>query len=335
MELDQIRIKLNQQSKSPQQPLNEFTVDWPKTTIPRPSGRYGTAAVPSGEPTKLFTTVETLQQRATYPRNSYSSAELMSPSRDAELQQVALQEAKIHLQRLTALADQINFLSSQQENLMGEIQAVQGKLQLLQPHLQGNPEGPLPLPTITMEEAVLAIAERDRDANLVLTYRSAMIPQPEQEAREVADHLRGTYGAGSMPQSMTWSNLFSDFGLVWQEPADMLGNFWHQLRCLKARYRKLGTARADVRRRSQSLAAATNSLSVVDLLIWFGSGVIGRAALNLVLSTLPFLWSFAVAALTAVTAYALYRATLAPNRDFGLACRVFLVIAGLVIGGRI
>ncbi len=70
------------------------------------------------------------------------------------------------------------------------------------------------------------------------------------------------------------------------------------------------------------------------MLLWFGSGVIGRMALNLVLTAIPGLWSLAVALLTGVTAYALYRATLAPRRDFGLAYRMFLVIAGLVIGGR-
>jgi hypothetical protein len=76
-------------------------------------------------------------------------------------------------------------------------------------------------------------------------------------------------------------------------------------------------------------------MSLIDMLLWFGGGVIGRLALNLLLAAIPALWSLAVAVLTGITAYALYRATLAPRKDFGLASRVFLIIAGLVIGGQL
>jgi hypothetical protein len=69
--------------------------------------------------------------------------------------------------------------------------------------------------------------------------------------------------------------------------------------------------------------------------LWFGGGVIGRLALNLLLAAFPSLWSVAVAAITAVTAYALYRATLAPKLAFGPAMRVFLLVAGLVVGGQL
>jgi hypothetical protein len=58
-------------------------------------------------------------------------------------------------------------------------------------------------------------------------------------------------------------------------------------------------------------------------------------ALNLLLAAFPGLWSVAVAAITAMTAYALYRATLASNLAFGPAIRVFLLVVGLIVGGQL
>jgi hypothetical protein len=79
----------------------------------------------------------------------------------------------------------------------------------------------------------------------------------------------------------------------------------------------------------------TSSLSFTDGTLWFGGGVIGRLALNLLLAAFPALWSVAVVTITAMTAYALYRATLAPKLAFGPALRVFLLVVGLVVGGQL
>jgi hypothetical protein len=77
------------------------------------------------------------------------------------------------------------------------------------------------------------------------------------------------------------------------------------------------------------------SLSLADSILWFGGGVIGRTVLSLLIAALPLLWSVAVAGITALMAYALYQAILAPRLSFGPLLRASLLVAGLVVGGHL
>jgi len=76
-------------------------------------------------------------------------------------------------------------------------------------------------------------------------------------------------------------------------------------------------------------------LRLLSPVFWIGCGVIFRLTLMLVLVEFPNLWSTAVAALTSVTAYALWKATLAPKLEFRPAWRTFLLVIGLILGGRL
>jgi hypothetical protein len=336
MDLDQIRIKLNHQATAPRPSPEAPPIDWPRAQLPRPDHRSRTGPSRSSDPTKLVNAVETLKQRSTYTTAARPGPATAPPSgMEAEPGESALQAATIHVKRLKSLADKINLLSSEQEHMMAEMRAVQGRLQLLQPHLRTTAAGERLCPRIDLSGAVLASAESDADTNLVVTYRSVVLPQPAQEAREVASHLRGTYGPRQGGARFSLSTLLADFGVVWQEPAQLLATLWGQIWGLRhpGVPRKAGHGSGtSVSNRSPW---AVDSPSLVDMLLWFGGGLVGRLALGFILASFPALWSFAVATLTAVTAYALYRATLAPRRDFGWAYRVFLVIAGLMIGGRI
>lgn len=335
MDLDQIRTKLKSQVRSQSQPLANPPVDWPKTLLQRQRNQAGSSL--AMQPTKLVNTLEALQHRSShgegaYPVNPIQPTDPQNPGLETE----ALQEAAIHIKRLQTLAERINGLSAEQEQLIGEIRAVEGRLNQLSAFC---PEGLAPssaIPTVHLDNAVLAWAESDLHSNFIITYRSANILNPEQEAHQLADHLRGTYGKESGHLIFSLSALWKDCRLVWQEPAELTGRFLHRMVSLR---RLLG--RKVINLSSVGFSPAFSSrqsawtpLSLVDMLLWFGGGVIGRVALNLLLAAFPPMWSLAVAMLTGVTAYALYCASLAPRRDFGLAYRVFLVIAGLLIGGQ-
>jgi hypothetical protein len=336
MDLEQIRIKLKHQVKMPPPVASQVAADWPKIQLPRSGGAPGKTIPRPTQPGDLVNTVETLQRREEgygIPLQSGTAPPGQSDSLDMDDR--AWQEVEIHIKRLQALAEKINALSGEQEHFMGEIKAVESRLEQLQLQGSSSPEAGLPVPKIHLDRAVLASAETDADANLHITYRSPNLPQPEHDAHVLADHLRGTYG----PRSRTsgpglWFRLMQEFDLVWQEPATLVAQFWQQVQGLGVRG-QASAAPGGAARLSASPVSAWRALSPIDMLLWFGGGLIGRVALSLLLSALPGLWSLAVAVLTGITAYALYRATLAPRKDFGLAYRVFLMIAGLMIGGQL
>ena len=253
---------------------------------------------------------------------------------------------EMHLKRLNAMAGKINHLSAEQERAIAEMQAIQAHLSRLQPRLNGQGL-PLASPSLDVKRAAIASAEVDSQGNILLSYRtvnpsqgpqSAAHPRPNSEAADLAAHLRATYGpAAAVPGG--WRALAADVLAVGQEPAQLVARLgqatWEMAQGL-TRFALSGATQppgAPPRPRGNSPALARPSLSGVDAVLWFGGGVIGRVALNLLLAAFPALWSVAVAAITAVTAYALYRATLAPKLAFGPAIRVFLLVVGLVVGG--
>ncbi|MFQ4135913.1 hypothetical protein PGN35_006290 [Nodosilinea sp. PGN35] len=255
--------------------------------------------------------------------------------------------AEVYLKRLNAMAQKINHLSSEQERAIAEMQLIQARLARHYPVANGQGQ-PLRTPHLNADRAVLAAAEMDGQGNIVLAYRPANPTaslaghtqvNPGAAVSELASHLRTTYGAVKHRDRGAWSALTADLFALGQEPSAIVAR-------LSRTVWGLGQAMAGLvaPRPSRSGAGLHHpwnqptkgpSLSLVDGVLWLGGGVIGRLALNLLLAAFPALWSVAVAAITAITAYALYRATLAPRLAFGPAVRVFLLVLGLVIGGQL
>ncbi|MGF1516545.1 MAG: hypothetical protein ACFCVB_01895 [Nodosilinea sp.] len=255
--------------------------------------------------------------------------------------------AQAFLKRLSAMADKINYLSAEQERAITEIQSIHARLAHLP--VQFTPQGqPVSPPAVDISRAALASAEVDRHGNIFLSYRTvapgaasagttnAPTEHSPRDADQLATHLRATYGPPA--GSSGWSNLAADVLALGKEPMQILSDLGRTVWSLV-----LGMTQWSARRQaggqSGVVAGRTPSrdgeLSLVDSVLWLGGGVIGRLALNLLLAAFPALWSVAVAAITAITAYALYRATLAPRLAFGPAIRVFLLVVGLVIGGQL
>jgi hypothetical protein len=339
MELNHIRTKLNHQLTYHPQVSDPVPEDWPKPPVMRSGNRGKYHGPHQTHPEQLVTVVETLQQRGIAPESTHSSPSAIAEEPTSPAPAQALhQEAAIHIKRLHTLAQKVNQLSADQEQLVGDIKMVESRLNHLRHRLPMTAEAGVDLPHVSLDEVVLATAIVDANSNVMMTGRVPHITQPEQEARDLADHLRGTYGPkygpkSSSPISFSWSNLASDFGAVCQEPRMLLTQLWQYLKPLTQSVSS-HPSKNNAERKRFSQSASWDALSLTDMLLWFGGGVIGRLALNLLLSAIPALWSLAVAILTGLTAYGLYRATLAPRRDFGLAYRIFLVIVGLLIGGR-
>lgn len=337
MDLDQIRIKLSHQVNPPRGEDISLPADWPKTSLPRSGQGHGSTKADLASSQRLSKTLATLQKRASgSPTDSEPQPVSQVASTVSELEVAAQKEAEIHLRRLRAIAEKINILSAEQEHLMGDMKSVESRLSQLRHYLGPAESDRETLPRVNLEDAVLAWAESETGREFWVTYRTANLPHPEQDAQDIANHLRGAYGPETPnARHQLWTSLGADFGEVWQEPAALLQYAVQSLKRWGQNLRALISSQQVGGASSPTLPPSSwGSLSLVDMLLWFGGGVIGRLALNLILSAVPALWSLAVAALTGVTAYALYRATLAPRRDFGLAYRTFLIIAGLVIGGR-
>ncbi len=124
--------------------------------------------------------------------------------------------------------------------------------------------------------------------------------------------------------------LFQELRALAHEPQGWLIYLWNW----SNRWLGLGPA-AQPETKLQKPPVASPSLSRLDALLWGTAGVIARLALNYLLQAIPSLWTLVVVGITAATAYALYRALLAPQPNLAVASRLLLVLGGLFVGGRI
>ncbi len=76
-------------------------------------------------------------------------------------------------------------------------------------------------------------------------------------------------------------------------------------------------------------------LSLVDGLIWFSTAALGRVGLGLLAPHLPGLELGTMVMLAVFGAIALYQALFAPRPDLGLGYRLLILLAGLIVGGRL
>lgn len=300
--LKPIREKLMMQKRQLNLPdSSDIDVDW--------DAPHSGAQHPASQAT-YQQTVEMLQQRSgQFPGNSAAST-----SR-ADL-------LELHRQRLLAIAEHINELSLQQERAMVEIRQL-GERMMREQHLfQGSSDRSAALTTwLDTNNAIVAWVESEEDGGLFLAYRPVEFDQEHRSANQVAQTLR-QQTARRPPHQSPDPILGPD--ILWAEPLTFFRSGWQALTDGLTTW--ISTA---------STPSARPRLTPMDGAMWFGGGVISRLALNLILAAYPGLWSVAVTIVTAMTAYALYRATLAPRLDFSLAYRVLLAVAGLILGGHL
>ncbi len=321
MDLNTIQDKLTRQVDALSHSHPAIQTDWPQPQLPNMPGRGSSSLA------ELSATVETLKRRSVQsyqagspvPRSQQGQSSGGHPSLNPQ----------VPLRRMVAMVDKINHLSLEQERAMAEIHGLRSQLVQSSARWAEVGEAGAQIPTLQTNHAVTACAELDPQGNILLSYRTVSLAQAEAEAQYLAAHLRGTYGTPAPRRGTAAMGL--GFSMLWQEPLELLSQGWTMVRRWLYSYRFAPASQATRPPRR----ATMTGLSAIDALLWVGGGVIGRLALNLAVAAVPALWFLAVVAITAVTAYAVYRATLARHLEFGLALRVFLAIAGLMIGGQL
>lgn len=87
---------------------------------------------------------------------------------------------------------------------------------------------------------------------------------------------------------------------------------------------------------SRSQASQTNdTLSYKASALWLGGAIAARIAANLFLAAHPGFWIPVVGLMVAPAAIAIYRTTVAPQSSMIWGYRLFLVMIGLLLGGRL
>lgn len=86
---------------------------------------------------------------------------------------------------------------------------------------------------------------------------------------------------------------------------------------------------------SQSHSPTSDSLSYKASAIWLGGAIIARIAADLVLASYPGFWIPVVGLMVVPAAIAVYRTTVAPQSSMIWGYRLFLVMMGLLVGGRL
>ncbi len=314
MDLNSIQEKLRRQA---QLPVTEDLVlprDWPPAQSVMVSPREQTAL----STPQLVNTVETLRRRSL---RSLGSVPVPSPPlRHSSDRQVNV-DPIIWQQQLRTMVEKINRLSHEQELTIAAL-AMTGDQVLNSPT---RPDQRGPIPRIDLKHAVTATATLDGQGNVCLTYKPIDLEPPDQSAQQLAAQLRRRYGSGK--RVATRPTVLRDLHALLGEP--LAG-------CRYLSKKLLSLVSAQPTRSRTSVAERKSVLpSLVDSLLWIGSGAIGRLMLDLLLSAFPGFWPLAVLGITGVLAYALYNATLAARPNFGVTIRLVLLVAGLGLGGYI
>ncbi|WOD37494.1 hypothetical protein [Nodosilinea sp. E11] len=326
MDLQSIQTKLIQTVNTLNQSNGEVQVDWVggphlPISLPQPEARTRPGV-------DFAAAVDALQWRAVEQSSAVNGLSQSGAVPSGV-------PSEVFLKRLRAIVDKINTLSAEQARAIAEMQSIQARL------TQGQPMVP---PILDLSQAMIAVAEEDGQGNILLSCRTVSpqrASQPESSRGHSAQVIPPTRrrSAQGRParRSRGRGGLSHDVLALGQEPLQLLSRLGRLAWSLVQGFTGVATAANSGRASGQTIdpSSGAPSLSVTDGVIWLGGGVIGRLALNVMLAAFPPFWSVAVAAITAITAYALYRATLAPKLAFGPALRVFLLVVGLVVGGQI
>jgi hypothetical protein len=319
MDLSSIQEKLRRQAQLPVADNLVLPRDWPPAPSVVVSPREQTA--PSSP--QLVNTVETLRRRSL---RSLGDVPISSPPLSPSDNRPANMDPMIWQQELRTMVEKINRLSHEQELTIAALAMTGNRLlnSLTRPDQRSR------VPQIDLKHAVTATATLDGHGNVCLTYKPIILEPSDQSAQQLAAQLRRRYGSRK-PRATSSASLPPT---VLRDLHALLGEPLAWCRYLSKKVLSLLSSQST--RPRTSVAEFKSGLpSLVDTLLWLGSGAIGRLILNLLLSAFPGFWSLAVLGITGILAYALYNATLAARPNFGVTMRLVLLAAGLGLGGYI
>ncbi|MGG6297852.1 hypothetical protein ACQ4M4_25955 [Leptolyngbya sp. AN02str] len=280
------------------------------------AGGYGTVA-PSPR-TAIATSPTTSSRYAVINPPSPNSS---SPAPQPQAAQAIANEL---LQQLEAKAQHINHLSAEQEATMLELKAIAQRLErdLQHADLRDNPLGQRDLSTICEYETSQVLhVEPDAAGGWVVTTRDVDLFKLEREAEMMASTLRRR---ASSRHSYDWTHAVVS-----------VQHWLKQLTALipQRRPASLRGNRPTVRAAAKAVTAQP-PMSLPVAAAWVVGATIARVVIDGLLASFPVLWVPAVMLVVTPAAIAAYRTTVAPETSMIWGYRLFMIMVGLLLGGR-
>jgi len=245
------------------------------------------------------------------------------------------------LQRLEAQAERVNQLSTAQEAALLELKAIaeqadRDRKTLAQSDFNGDEDlEDLHEDISTWEclETVVPLVERDQTGTFVVTTRSIDLFKAEREALLTAQTLRHrltepAYQSNTLQQRIRYPAAKRNPDVSLEETLTDWG---------QSLLKKISTLIQGQRNRRPSLRRhqTAPALTVQDAAIWIIGAIVARKGLDLLLAAVPVLWLPVVGLIGVTAAIAIYRTTFTPEFGFTWGYRLFLVMLGLLVGGRL
>lgn len=259
---------------------------------------------PLPEPPQLTATMQALQQRSgqaeIHVSNSFqteeSEPEPMPPT------------VNLHWQRLQQEAALINELAQKQAIAVQNFKRSADRLDWSLRRQPADPRFDFEH-LCELQEALVPQVVQTENGKIILDSTPVDLYQDERHASQTAREIRAfSQGRERRPGGISAAlpAMNSTLG--------MLNRLWHTL-----------THTLETRSR----------LTLIDIGLWFGGGLIGRLALELLLAAAPSLWPLLVGAMLGIVALALYRLLLVPQPDVAFVVRLFLALVGLALGSQL
>lgn len=296
-----IRERLKTMQREHQAPSQGMEQLWDQARSPElPTVQLG---APNSQPQNLAATVQVLQER------SHQVVTEQHRNEVEETTQATLpKEVHLHWQRLQQEANVINELAQRQAIA---IQNFKRSADRLGWSLRKQPPeyGFVLEQFCQLQEPLVAQVIQDNQQVLILTNQAVDLYQDERDASQAANEIRAFSQSRYHRPSRKNSGFLGFLG----EPLALLESLWQGF---------------------TSNLEGRSPLTPLDFVIWFGSGLIGRLALELAIAASPSLWPWLVGATLGAVALALYRFLIAPQADAAFVTRLLLILVGLVIGGQ-
>lgn len=308
-------------------------------TAPVAPGHDGSPRAYSNAP-RADAPVSSRWQATQLPNPQINSAfQAPQPTRINPQREMAERRVLDALTSLQAIADQINQRAVEQETAILEFKSsvdkVERELRMLQLDGELPPELDLsPLLDYDADSSILVV-HREDDGHFVLTGRPVDLFKAEREARLNADHLRQrsprpASGGQRSGVFTTPRSKRSHSKTLFQWLAELIIGI------------KRPASSAETNRRSgrpvahrSTQANPLPSITLQNSVPWFVGAVLVRVGLDIMLAAAPGLWLLAVIIIAAPALFAAYRATVSPQSGFMLGYYLFLIMLGLLLGGRL
>ncbi|GAB4148458.1 MAG: hypothetical protein Fur0046_26950 [Cyanobacteria bacterium J069] len=252
---------------------------------------------------------------------------------------------------LEVKADEINQLSAAQEAAMLELKAIAQKLErdwkTLDAQHTAFPDATSELPSLCAYlETEVPLVQRDENGAFVVTKRPVDLFQAEREAEFMAHSLRhrveGRAGETiSRGRRSPTANTFTANAFMTNAPELMQRAMQGLLGLVRQALIPSDRSRLarSAQRRSTTMSAEQSPLSSplsmqTSAALLIGSAI-ARIGADLVLAANPGFWLPVALLIVAPAALAIYRTTVAPHTSVTWGYRIFLILLGLLIGGRV